>query len=64
MNLADYLFKEACLRCENHAENMTCEDKMSCQVYGLYVEAKKKTKVKIVDSKEWETPPTPINEII
>lgn len=64
MNLAEYLFKEACLRCENHAKNMECEDKMSCPVYGLYVEAKKKTKVKIVDKKEWETPPTPINEII
>lgn len=64
MDLVDSLFKKACLRCENHAENFTCEDKIACPVYGLYIQAKKKTKVKIVDRKEWETPPTPINGII
>lgn len=64
MDLADSLFKKACLRCENHAENFVCEDKKTCPVYGLYIEATKKIKVKIVDKKEWEKPPTPINEII
>ena len=43
---------------------MECEDKMNCPVYGLYVEAKKENKGKIVDSKERETPPTAMNEII
>lgn len=64
MDLADYLFKKACLMCENHAENFVCEDKKACPVYGLYIEATNKTKKKIVYRREWETPPTPINEII
>ena len=60
----DNLFNKACERCEEHSTNGMCECMMTCPVYGLYVEAKKKTKTKIVDRSTWNIPPTPKAEMI
>lgn len=57
------LFKQICERCENHAENMTCEDMNTCPAYNLYLIAKSKRKV-IYKRDVWQTPPTPKVEMI
>ena len=51
-------FKEICLRCENHAKNMTCEDMQTCPVYKLYLIAKSKEKI-VYKNNNWNVPQPP-----
>lgn len=60
--MIDYLLRKCCERCEEGNFN-GCECKLSCPVYGLYVEASKKTKV-IYKRDEWQEPPTPKAEML
>lgn len=64
MEYLDNLLKKACERCEEHSTKGICECMLSCPVYGLYVEAKKKIKTVVVNSNEWGIPPTPKQEMI
>lgn len=64
MEYLDSLFNKACERCEEHSTNGMCECMMTCPVYGLYVEAKKKVKTVVVNEYSWETPPPPKPEMI
>jgi hypothetical protein len=59
----EQLFSQICERCENHANNMNCEDMDTCPAYNLYLMAKKKRKVSYKQS-DWGTPPTPRPEMI
>lgn len=61
--LIDYLLKQACERCEEHSANGYCECRIGCPVYGLYVEASKKTKV-IYKKDTWGVPPVPPPEML
>lgn len=57
------LFKQICLRCENHAKNFVCEDMMTCPAHELYIIASDKIKT-IYKKDDWATPPTPRQEMI
>lgn len=63
MEKTEKLFKDACLRCESHAKNMSCEDMNNCPVYGLYLIAKGKKKT-VYKQDVWSEPPTPRPEMI
>lgn len=60
---AEKQFEEICLRCENHAVNLNCEDMEDCPAYKLYLIAKSKRKV-IYKKDVWSTPPPPRSEMI
>lgn len=66
MALIDKYLKDACERCEGYAVGHICEDKQSCKcpVYKLYLEAKGKESVKVVDNSGWGKLPTPPAEMI
>lgn len=63
MDYLKSLLHQCCERCEE-GKFETCQCYMTCPVYGLYVEARKKEKVKVVKIDDWSIPPSPINEII
>lgn len=52
--------------CERYEEGKfeTCDCYMSCPVYGLYVEAQKRIKTKVVNTDNWQTPPSPKTEML
>lgn len=44
--------------------SVSCDCYMSCPVYGLYVEAQNRTKTKVVNTDNWQTPPSPKTEML
>lgn len=65
MALEEHYFKKICERCENHAVNMSCEDKMMCPAYGLYCLATSDKKRKVnIKYEDWKEPPQPPTGII
>ena len=57
------LLHKCCEMCEE-GKFETCDCYMSCHVYGLYVEAQKKIKTKVVNTDNWQTPLSPKAEML
>ena len=62
MEFIKYLLESACEMCEN-GKFRCCDSYLSCPVYALYCEAKKKEKI-IYKQDGWQTPPTPKSEMV
>jgi hypothetical protein len=62
MEYIEYLLESACERCEK-GKFGGCDSYLSCPVYALYCEAKKKEKI-IYKQDDWQIPPTPKSEMI
>lgn len=62
MSYIKSLLLKACEQCENGNFN-SCEDRLACPVYALYVEASKKNKT-VYKRDDWQVPPPPKSDII
>lgn len=61
--MLENLLHKCCERCEE-GKFETCDFYLSCPVYGLYVEAQKRIKTKVVNTDNWQTPPSPKTEML
>ena len=57
------LLHKCCERCEE-GKFETCDCYISCPVYGLYVEAQMRIRTKVINTDNWQTPPSPKTEIL